>query len=178
MLENLHSFFDKRSRVSLLSRGDRGILPPKDQQKTCPASLRSHHDSRFSARTLPKPFAVRQDCRGFLPCRKNSLSSHARQDTEQALKERGFPMEKKYYIAVDCEGVACAVGQSGAGLGNGENYRFACRQAAREAAAAARARVLFPAPAGPSMATLLFILPPPALHVLPPPGLWPRRSAS
>ena len=48
-------------------------------------------------------------------------------------------MEKKYYIAVDCEGVACAVGQSGAGLGNGENYRFACRQAAREAAAAARA---------------------------------------
>ena len=46
-------------------------------------------------------------------------------------------MEKKYYIAVDCEGVACAVGQSGAGLGNGENYRFACRQAAREAAAAA-----------------------------------------
>lgn len=48
-------------------------------------------------------------------------------------------MGKKYYIAVDCEGVACAVGRTGAGLADGENYRFACRQAAREAAAAARA---------------------------------------
>lgn len=48
-------------------------------------------------------------------------------------------MEKKYYIAVDCEGVACAVGQSGVGLGDAENYRFACRQATREADAAARA---------------------------------------
>lgn len=48
-------------------------------------------------------------------------------------------MEKKYYIAVDCEGVACAVGESGTGLGNGEHYRFACQEASREAAAAARA---------------------------------------
>lgn len=48
-------------------------------------------------------------------------------------------MERKYYIAVDCEGVACAVGRIGEGLGSGENYRFACRQASREADAAARA---------------------------------------
>ena len=48
-------------------------------------------------------------------------------------------MAGKYYIAVDCEGVACAVGSSGVGLGDGENYRFACRQATREADAAARA---------------------------------------
>lgn len=48
-------------------------------------------------------------------------------------------MAGKYYIAVDCEGVACAVGASGIGLGEGENYRFACRQATREADAAARA---------------------------------------
>ncbi len=48
-------------------------------------------------------------------------------------------MQKKYYIAVDCEGVACAVGRSGTGLGDGENYHFACREASREAAAAARA---------------------------------------
>lgn len=48
-------------------------------------------------------------------------------------------MDQKYYIAVDCEGVACAVGQSGVGLGDGENYAFARRQATREADAAARA---------------------------------------
>jgi D-amino peptidase len=48
-------------------------------------------------------------------------------------------MGKKYYIAVDCEGVACAVGEYGQGLGEGENYRFACLQATREANAAAQA---------------------------------------
>ena len=45
----------------------------------------------------------------------------------------------KFYIAVDCEGPACVVGEPGKGLGNGENYRFACLQATREADAAARA---------------------------------------
>lgn len=45
---------------------------------------------------------------------------------------------KKYYIAVDCEGVACAVGAYGQGL-TGENYQFARLQATREANAAARA---------------------------------------
>ena len=45
----------------------------------------------------------------------------------------------KFYIAVDCEGPACVVGEPGKGLGSGENYRFACLQATREANAAARA---------------------------------------
>ena len=49
-------------------------------------------------------------------------------------------MEKgRFYIAVDCEGAACAVGSPLAGLGRGENYAFAAKQAAREANAAARA---------------------------------------
>ena len=49
-------------------------------------------------------------------------------------------MEKKrFYIGVDCEGVACAVGIPGQNLGDGENYAFAARQATREADAAARA---------------------------------------
>ncbi len=48
-------------------------------------------------------------------------------------------MPGKYYIAVDCEGVACAVGTPGIGLADSENYRFACLQATREANAAARA---------------------------------------
>lgn len=47
-------------------------------------------------------------------------------------------MGTKYYIAVDCEGVACAVGYAGQGL-NGDNYSFARLQATREADAAARA---------------------------------------
>lgn len=46
---------------------------------------------------------------------------------------------KKFYIGVDCEGAACVVGEPGVGLGQGEQYRFALRQAAREANAAARA---------------------------------------
>ena len=45
----------------------------------------------------------------------------------------------KFYIAVDCEGPACVVGEPGKGLGSGENYRFACPQAKRKANAAARA---------------------------------------
>lgn len=48
-------------------------------------------------------------------------------------------MRQKFYIAVDCEGVACAVGSPGEALGKGENYAFACLQATREADAAAKA---------------------------------------
>lgn len=44
----------------------------------------------------------------------------------------------KYFIGVDCEGVACAVGRYGAGL-DGENLEFARREAALEANAAATA---------------------------------------
>lgn len=46
---------------------------------------------------------------------------------------------KKFYIGVDCEGVACAVGSPGVGLSGSENFSFAQRQATREADAAARA---------------------------------------
>lgn len=45
----------------------------------------------------------------------------------------------KYYIAVDCEGVACAVGLPGIGLGNERNYQFAIGQAVNETNAAIRA---------------------------------------
>lgn len=49
-------------------------------------------------------------------------------------------MGNKYYIAVDCEGVACTVGAVGQGLSSTENnYHFACLQATREANAAAKA---------------------------------------
>lgn len=49
-------------------------------------------------------------------------------------------MEKKrFMIGVDCEGVACAVGQYGKAIGDGDNYRFAAKQATREANAAAKA---------------------------------------
>ena len=49
-------------------------------------------------------------------------------------------MEKKrFYIGVDCEGVACAVGIPGQSIGTGDNSRFAARQATREADAASRA---------------------------------------
>lgn len=47
--------------------------------------------------------------------------------------------KKRFYIGVDCEGVACAVGIPGQNLGDGKNYAFAARQATREADAAARA---------------------------------------
>lgn len=46
---------------------------------------------------------------------------------------------KKFYIGVDCEGVACAVGGAGQGLSDSENFAFAQLQATREADAAARA---------------------------------------
>ena len=46
---------------------------------------------------------------------------------------------KKYCIGVDLEGVACAVGIPGEGLGREANYAFAAKQAAREADACARA---------------------------------------
>ncbi len=45
---------------------------------------------------------------------------------------------KKFYIGVDCEGAACVVGEPGTGLGRGEQYQFARKQAAREANAAAQ----------------------------------------
>lgn len=48
-------------------------------------------------------------------------------------------MSGKYYISVDCEGVACAAGIPGVGLGDGDGYRFAAREATLEAAAAAGA---------------------------------------
>jgi len=44
-----------------------------------------------------------------------------------------------YYIAVDCEGVACAVGTRGAPLNESRDLAFAREQASREADAAARA---------------------------------------
>ena len=44
----------------------------------------------------------------------------------------------KFVVAVDCEGVACAVGSAGSSLGSSPNLEFAERQATREAAAAAR----------------------------------------
>ena len=46
---------------------------------------------------------------------------------------------KKYYIAVDLEGVACVVGSPGRGLLDAPDYPFACRQGTREANAAAKA---------------------------------------
>lgn len=45
---------------------------------------------------------------------------------------------KKFYIAVDLEGASCCVGAPG-GLSTSPNYAFACQQASREAASAARA---------------------------------------
>jgi D-amino peptidase len=45
----------------------------------------------------------------------------------------------KYMIGVDCEGVACVVGEPGVGLNKSRNVDFARRQATREADAAARA---------------------------------------
>ncbi len=50
-------------------------------------------------------------------------------------------MEQKgrFFIGVDCEGVACAVGAPQKGLKDSKNYSFAARQATLEADAAARA---------------------------------------
>lgn len=46
---------------------------------------------------------------------------------------------RKFYVSVDLEGVACAVGSPGQGLGNGANYSFAVERAAVEASSAVRA---------------------------------------
>lgn len=47
---------------------------------------------------------------------------------------------KKFYIAVDLEGLACVVGSYGKGLSaDSPNYQYACLQGTREAAAAAKA---------------------------------------
>ena len=43
---------------------------------------------------------------------------------------------KKFYIAVDLEGVACVIGTNGQGLRNSPDYPFACRQATKETKAA------------------------------------------
>lgn len=47
---------------------------------------------------------------------------------------------KKYYVAVDLEGLACVVGEPGKGLGlDGKQYEFAAREGVQEANACARA---------------------------------------
>ena len=48
-------------------------------------------------------------------------------------------MGKRYVVAVDCEGVACVVGEPFTNLNGSNGYGFACRQATLEADAAARA---------------------------------------
>ncbi len=48
-------------------------------------------------------------------------------------------MGLKFIVAVDAEGLACVVGEPGKGLRNSRDYRLACREAVREANAAARA---------------------------------------
>ena len=48
-------------------------------------------------------------------------------------------MEGRFFIGVDCEGVACVVGEPQRGLKDSKNYSFAARQATLEADAAARA---------------------------------------
>ena len=45
----------------------------------------------------------------------------------------------KFIIAVDLEGIACVVGQPNNSLGQSADYDFACRQATKEANAAAKA---------------------------------------
>ena len=44
----------------------------------------------------------------------------------------------KFYVCVDCEGVACAVGSPGASINSSRDIEFAKKQATREADAAAR----------------------------------------
>lgn len=46
---------------------------------------------------------------------------------------------KKFFIGVDCEGVACTVGAPGVGLSSSENFAWAQKQATREANAATTA---------------------------------------
>lgn len=47
--------------------------------------------------------------------------------------------KSRFFVAVDCEGVSCAVGRPGGTLGESDNYAFVQQQATREAAAAADA---------------------------------------
>lgn len=47
--------------------------------------------------------------------------------------------KKRFFVAVDCEGVSCAVGKPGGVLGESGNYAFVQQQATREADAAVRA---------------------------------------
>ncbi len=47
--------------------------------------------------------------------------------------------KKRFFVAVDCEGVSCAVGKPGGTLGESDNYAFVQRQATCEANAAVRA---------------------------------------
>lgn len=54
-------------------------------------------------------------------------------------KQEEILMGKRYLIAVDLEGAACVVGTPFTSLNGSSNYAFACRQATREADAAARA---------------------------------------
>lgn len=46
---------------------------------------------------------------------------------------------KKYYVAVDLEGLACVVGEYGEALGKGAQYAFAQKEGVKEANACARA---------------------------------------
>lgn len=45
----------------------------------------------------------------------------------------------RFFVSVDCEGLACVVGAPGGTLTESRNYAFACQQAVREANAAIRA---------------------------------------
>lgn len=45
----------------------------------------------------------------------------------------------RFFVSVDCEGLACVVGVPGGTLTDSRNYTFACQQAVREANAAVRA---------------------------------------
>lgn len=45
----------------------------------------------------------------------------------------------RFFVSVDCEGLACVVGAPGGTLTDSRNYAFACQQAVREANAAVRA---------------------------------------
>lgn len=77
------------------------------------------------------------------------LTGHASEDNSKKACFRPHGIKNgrmKFIIAVDCEGVACAVGSSGGSLSQSRNYPMACRQAVRETNAATRA--LFDSGAG------------------------------
>ena len=46
---------------------------------------------------------------------------------------------KKYYVAVDLEGLACVIGTNGQGLRNSPDYPFACKEGTEETNAAVKA---------------------------------------